>query len=171
MVGCAHCGSILHFDESSRLFRWEDLDPYIRTHGGTRTSLWGSFAAGCLWLLILVATLAEQGPFNFPLFAALAVPYLALATWLVFSRARLPADRWLPTFLYGMAGFCGYLWVLFLLVPDWAGFIFVGGLDRVLPESLIFVAGVLAGSALLLSIQYKHRLSRIPMLSGAPPRV
>ena len=77
--GCGEGGNaygfLMQMDDAVRGFRWENLDPYIRSHGGTRLSLWGSFAAGCLWLVILIATLAEQGPFHFPLFAAIAVPY------------------------------------------------------------------------------------------------
>jgi hypothetical protein len=168
---CAHCGLLMRNVAAARGFRWQEVDPYVRRHGASRTNLWGGLAGAAVWLPILACVLAAQDRFDGIFLAAIGLPYLALLAVFGLKRARTPGSVWQSWLWAGLGAYGAYVGALLVLKPEWEPLF--AGTSGVAPGALAFLgfgaAGVVVGVAGV--FLHRRRTRSVPRISGIPPAV
>jgi len=168
---CAHCGLLMRNVVAARTFRWQEVDPYVRRHGASRSNLWGGLGGAVLWLPILACVLAAQDRFDGVFLAVLGLPYLALLSVLGQKRARMPGTVWQHWLWVGLGAYGVYVGALLIRRPDWAPLL--SGTSGVEMGPFAFIGfgavGVVAGVAGV--AVHRRRVHAVPRISGTPPAV
>jgi hypothetical protein len=158
---CGHCTTALRNVPALRVFRWSDVDPYVRRHGASRANLWGGLAGAALWLPLLAAVQVVQHRLDPGFLAAVGLPYLALLVAAGRARARTPAPTWMGLVWLGLGAYLLLVSALLRAVPAWGA---------QLPGLQLWVfGGTAAVTGAFLLVSYRRRIARLPRVFGTPP--